>query len=104
VKFDKFIEEFFASSEAVKIRSDIIPIDGVTEFEIDMATIIPYSFEIFNTGGNDMMINGVTVIKPDASLIFPRVGNFKRNDIIIINMGGVGTIDGFIRVDLELTG
>ena len=103
-----FIEEFFSRSEARKIRSEIIPIIDVTEFQFNADRLKPYSFEIFNTGAVDMFINGVVVLPKlngvPSSLNFPRVGIFKRNDVINIDMSALGTMTGYIRVDLELTG
>jgi len=103
-----FIIEFFSTSEAKKIRSEIIPITGVTEFQFNADVYSPYSFEIFNTGAADMFINGVVVLPKlngvPASLNFPRVGIFKRNDIVKIDMSALGIVEGYIRVDLELTG
>jgi len=106
----EFIETWFVSAQSVQIRSQIIVITGVEFFNFDMSTIEPYSFTIVNTGSKDMLINGVTVVKganansQDTMLDFPRVGIFKRSDIIKITSDGIGNIEGFIRADLELTG
>ena len=107
----EFIIAFFETSEAVKIRSQIIPIVNVESFVFDMGTIEPYSFTVVNTGSVDMLINGVVVVKganansQDTMLDFPRVGTFKRNDQLKITGGSpVQKLEGFIRVDLDLIG
>jgi len=107
----KAITEFFKVAEALKIRSEIIPIQNKPVFEFDAAVIKPYSFTIVNTGTADMISNGIVLVKGananmlDTSLDFPRVGTFKRNDIIKLkSSSAIAGMEGFIRVDLELTG
>jgi len=105
----EFLIAFFKASEAVKIRSEIIPIMDSPKFDFDFGVLEPYSFEIVNTGSEDFIINGAVVVKGgnanslNTSLVFPRVGNFKRNDIIKITGGGAD-LEGFVRADLELVG
>ena len=108
--FSKFITALFVTAEKQKIRSRIIPIKNVTEFTYQADITKPYSFEIVNTGTEDMFIDGIPAIKGanansmDTSLNFPRVGTFKRNDIIKLTNDGAGNLEGFIREDLEFTG
>jgi len=97
--------------QALKIRSNIIPIVKVETFSYDADITKPYSFTIVNTGTVDMLINGVVAVKGanansmDTLLNFPRVGIFKRNDIIKLTGGtAIQPLQGFIREDLELTG
>lgn len=104
------VKKWFGFFEQNKIRSQFFFFTGNGKQEFRADVLKPYSFELVNIGVAEIIVNGNTILSGTAannsptSLIFPRVGIYKRNDILVFTFGAVGTQSAYIRADMELEG
>ncbi len=104
----KILIRYYKGAEAQKVRSNVISFVGKTEFTYHADISKPYEFEIVNLDPNRIISDNVELIagigaNGQNSRIYPRVGIFKRNDIINLDADGA-PMNGFVIEHLEHTG